>query len=123
MARIARKAGRVFRQSAISRQIARGNTGSTGSAGPSGGAGGAKSDAMKPETATRSTKAETTVTPKSVRISSLPAIEPKMIARKVKACTSPLPPTISEGCSHCGSTEYLIGANMADCAPIRNSTK
>ena len=63
MAMIALKARGVCMQRAISRQIARGNTGSTLSPGPSGGAGGVNSDAMKPSTATPTTTAETTATP------------------------------------------------------------
>ena len=43
---------------------------------------------------------ETMVTPWSVRISSLPRMVPKMMARKVKPWTSPLPPSSSLRCRY-----------------------
>ena len=69
------------------------------------------------------TSADAALAPQSPSaINEPPAIMPASTASEVPISTRPLPPTSSSFFSACGRIAYLIGPNIVECRPIRNST-
>ena len=57
----------------------------------------------------------------AVVLSGPAASVPNRMARKVPACTIPLPPINSAECNICGSMPYLAGATNVECSPIKDN--